>query len=202
MNRLDRFRRCSLGVAVALVALAGAAAAQDRPPASVLVAQAQVRELAPTVRAAGLVRSRASADLAASVAGRLQWIAEPGTAVAAGALVARLDTRELSLARAEQAARVNRASVNLKSLERELDRLKASGNAVSRFNVDQAQSNRDLAAADLEVAPIVALRTWATMLWLLIGKLRSMLASGDVAALCLSTKCRMPRPGFSPSLSK
>ena len=159
MNRLDRFRRCSLGVAVALVALAGAAAAQDRPPASVLVAQAQVRELAPVVRAAGLVRSRASADLAASVAGRLQWIAEPGTAVAAGALVARLDTRELSLARAEQAARVNRASVNLKSLERELDRLKASGNAVSRFNVDQAQSNRDLAAADLEVARALLAQT-------------------------------------------
>jgi RND family efflux transporter MFP subunit len=144
----------------ALLALCSAAAlAQDRPPASVQVAKAQVRELAPAVRAAGLVRSRASADLAASVAGRLQWVAEAGTTVAAGALVARLDTRELALARAEQAARVNRASVNLKSLDRELERLRASGNAVSRFNVDQALSNRDLAAADLEVARAMLAQT-------------------------------------------
>ncbi len=139
-------------LALALAACLPAALAQERPPASVQVAHAKVRQLAPTVHAAGIVRSRAAADLAASVAGRLQWVAEPGTVVAAGAVVARLDTRELSLARAEQAARVNRAAVNLKALDRELDRLRASGNAVSRFNVDQAQSNCDLAAADLEVA--------------------------------------------------
>jgi RND family efflux transporter MFP subunit len=153
-------RRGAFALAVALVALAGTAArAQERPPASVQVARAEVRELAPTVRAAGLVRSRASADLAASVGGRLQWVAESGTPVAAGALVARLDTRELALARAEQAARVNRAAVNLKSLDRELERLRASGNAVSRFNVDQAQSNRDLASADLDVARALLAQT-------------------------------------------
>jgi RND family efflux transporter MFP subunit len=153
------FARRSVATAALLVLCSAAAPAQDRPPASVQVAKAQVRELAPAVRAAGLVRSRASADLAASVAGRLQWVAEAGTTVAAGALVARLDTRELSLARAEQAARVNRASVNLKSLDRELERLRASGNAVSRFNVDQALSNRDLAAADLDVARALLAQT-------------------------------------------
>lgn len=153
------FARRSVATVVLLALCSAAAPAQDRPPASVQVAKAQVRELAPAVRAAGLVRSRASADLAASVAGRLQWVAEAGTTVAAGALVARLDTRELSLARAEQAARVNRASVNLKSLDRELERLRASGNAVSRFNVDQALSNRDLAAADLDVARALLAQT-------------------------------------------
>jgi RND family efflux transporter MFP subunit len=98
------------------------------------------------------VRSRAAADLAAAVPGRLQWVAEPGAAVAKGEVVARLETRETALARAEQAARVKRAEVNLTALDRELTRLRASGNAVSRFNVDQAQSNRDLAEADLQVA--------------------------------------------------
>ena len=128
-----------------------ALAQQDRP-SPVQVARAQVRELAPSVHATGIVRSRAAADLAASVAGRLQWVAEPGTAVAAGDLVARLDTRELGLARAEQAARVKRAQVSLTALDRELARLRASGSAVPRFNVDQAQSNRDIAEADLQVA--------------------------------------------------
>ena len=71
--------------------------------------RAEVRELAPSVQATGIVRSRAAADLAAAVNGRLQFVAEPGTAVTAGQVVARLDTREMSLARAEQAARVKRA---------------------------------------------------------------------------------------------
>jgi RND family efflux transporter MFP subunit len=142
-----------------LILVGPRAAAQDRPPSPVQVARAQVRELAPMVRAAGMVRSRASADLAASVAGRLQWVAEAGTPVADGEVVARLDTRELSLARAEQAARVSRAEVNLAGLNRELERLQASGTAVSRFNVDQARSNRDLAAADLEVARAMLAQT-------------------------------------------
>ena len=149
--------RVVLALAVASVGTTGHA--EERPPASVQVAEARVRQLEPMVHAAGIVRSRAAADLAASVAGRLQWVAEPGASVAAGEVVARLDTRELALARAEQAARVNRASVNLKALDRELDRLRASGNAVSRFTVDQAQSNRDLAAADLEVARALLAQT-------------------------------------------
>jgi RND family efflux transporter MFP subunit len=136
---------------VALVAPLQAQAQQERP-SPVQVARAEVRELAPSVHATGIVRSRAAADLAPSVAGRLQWIAEPGTAIAVGQLVARLDTRELALARAEQAARVKRAQVSLEALDRELARLRASGNAVPRFNVDQAQSNRDIAEADLQVA--------------------------------------------------
>lgn len=128
-------------------------------PAPVEIAKAEVRRLAPSVHATGLVRSRAAADLAAAVGGRLQWVAEPGTAVGAGQVVARLDTRELSLARAEQAARVKRAQVNLEALERELTRLRASGNAVPRFNVDQAQSNRDIAEADLQVARALLAQT-------------------------------------------
>lgn len=133
--------------------------AQERPPASVQVAEAQVRLLAPMVHATGIVRSRAAADLAAAIGGRLQWVAEPGMTLTQGAAVARLETRELSLARAEQAARVNRAAVNLQALDRELERLRASGQAVSRFAVDQAQSDRDLAAADLEVARAMLAQT-------------------------------------------
>jgi RND family efflux transporter MFP subunit len=139
-------------LATFLLAPAVAAAQQERPASPVQVAHAEVRRLAPAVNATGVVRSRAAADLAAGVNGRLKWVAEPGTAVAAGEVVARLDTRELALARAEQAARVRRAEVNLVALDREVARLRASGNAVPRFTVDQAQANRDLAEADLGVA--------------------------------------------------
>jgi RND family efflux transporter MFP subunit len=155
----DRSLRRAAIAGVAFLFVAAPATAQQDRPSPVQVARAEVRELAPSVNATGIVRSRAAADLAASVAGRLQWVAEPGTAVKAGAVVARLDTRELSLARAEQSARVKRAQVNLTSVDRELERLRASGNAVSRFNVDQAQSNRDLAEADLQVARALLAQT-------------------------------------------
>jgi RND family efflux transporter MFP subunit len=151
-------RRPIRAVTIAAVALAtgclvgGAATAQQDRPAAVQVARAEVRDLAPSVQATGIVRSRAAADLAAAVGGRLQFVMEPGTTVQAGQVVARLDTREMSLARAEQAARVKRAQVNLTALDRELERLRSAGNAVPRFNLDQAQSNRDLAEADLQVA--------------------------------------------------
>jgi RND family efflux transporter MFP subunit len=152
-SALAGHRAIGIAAVLSIVALwAEPALAQQERPAPVEVARAEVRQLAPSVLATGIVRSRAAADLAAAVAGRLQFVAEAGTAVKAGQVVARLDTREMSLVRAEQAARVKRAQVNLAALDREVDRLRASGNAVSRVNVDQAQSNRDLAEADLQVA--------------------------------------------------
>jgi RND family efflux transporter MFP subunit len=152
-------RLVAVAAIAALSAAASPALAQQERPSPVQVARAEVRQLAPSVHSTGMVRSRTAADLAAAVGGRLQWVAEPGTAVKAGEVVARLDTRELALARAEQAARFKRAQVNLQALDRELERLKASGNAVSRFNVDQAQSNRDLAEADLQVARALLAQT-------------------------------------------
>ena len=47
---------------------------------------------------------------------------------------------------------MTRAELNLQSLDRELERLKASGSAVSRVQLDTAESTRDLASADLDVA--------------------------------------------------
>jgi RND family efflux transporter MFP subunit len=124
----------------------------QRPPPAVEVIAAEMRQLSPTVTATGLVQSRAGADLATAVAGQLAWIAEPGAWVEPGEVVARMDVDELRLQRLEQAARVTRGEVALRQAERELERLRASGNAVSRFQLDQAASTRDLAEADLEIA--------------------------------------------------
>lgn len=128
------------------------AQAQQKPALPVEVSKAEMRKLAPTVTAAGQVQSRSGADLAAGSNGLLDWVAEPGTRVARGALVARVDVQDLRLQRVEQDARRLRAQVALKQAGRELDRLKASGDAVSRFQLDQSENSRDLAAADLEIA--------------------------------------------------
>jgi len=136
---------------MALGFFAATAAAQAPPPAAVETAPVEKRELAPRITVTGQVRSRAAADLSASVAGRLAWVAEPGMRVGKNAVVARLDTDELKLQELELAARVKRGEINQASLAREADRLKGLGTAVSRMQLEQAEAARDLAAADLEI---------------------------------------------------
>lgn len=145
-----------------LLALAlPAAFAQGSPPpaAAVKTAKAELRAIAPSVTVTGVVQSRAAADLAAPIAGRLLWVAEPGTVVKAGDVVARFDTEELQLQRAEQAARVSRGEVAVKAAGREAERLKAAGTAVSRLNLNQAEDSRDLAASDLDIARVTLRQT-------------------------------------------
>src|SRR5262245_50094360 len=103
-----------------LVLVASAGAQAQQRAAAVEITHAQVRQLSPSVKATGVVQSRAAAGLAAPVEGRIEWVAEPGTTVRANEIVARLDVSQLRLGRAEQAASVTRADVNLKSLDREL----------------------------------------------------------------------------------
>jgi RND family efflux transporter MFP subunit len=135
-----------------LAAWSAGALAQQGPTPAVETSKAEMRKIAPTVTAAGQVQSRSGADLAAGTNGQLEWVAEPGTRVARGGLIARVDVSELAFQRAEQNARLTRARVALRQADRELERLRASGDAVSRFQLDQAENARDLAAADLEIA--------------------------------------------------
>jgi RND family efflux transporter MFP subunit len=133
--------------------LAGPAFAQEGPPpAAVETAPVEQRKLAPHVTVTGQVRSRASADLSVAVAGTLAWVAEPGARIGKNGVVARLDTDELRLQKLEQEARVKRGEINRQQLAREAERLKALGTAVSRTQLDLAESNRDLAGADLDIA--------------------------------------------------
>jgi RND family efflux transporter MFP subunit len=129
-----------------------AADAQGPPPPAVETSKAELRKIAPTVTAAGQVQSRSGADIAAGIAGQLEWVAEPGTRVKKGDPIARMDVAEMRLQRAEQSARVTRSQVAVKQADRELERLRASGDAVPRFQLDQAENARDLSLADLEIA--------------------------------------------------
>ncbi|MDB5968581.1 MAG: family efflux transporter, subunit [Hydrocarboniphaga sp.] len=124
----------------------------DRPAAAVETSRAALRDLAPAITATGQVQSRSGADMAAGIAGPIDFVAEPGTRVLKNQVIARIDTGEIRLQRAEQAARVTRSELALKQSDRELERLKASGNAVSRFQLDQSENTRDLAVSDLEIA--------------------------------------------------
>lgn len=127
-------------------------AVAQNPAAPVRVAAAELRRLSPTVSVSGQVQSQSSADLAASVEGNLAWVADVGTPLKAGQVVARLDTAQLSLQRAELAARVTRAQITLRQAQREYERLKGAGDAITREQLDLQENVRDLAVSDLEIA--------------------------------------------------
>ncbi len=139
-------------LALLLLGFCAQALAQQAPAPAVEVTPAEMRKMSPSVTATGVVQSRAGADIATAVEGQLHWVAEPGTFVEQGDVIARIQVDELRLQRLEQAARQSRSSVALRQADRELERLRASGNAVPRYQLDQAQSTRDLAAADLDIA--------------------------------------------------
>jgi RND family efflux transporter MFP subunit len=142
----------SAGLGLCLLGSAPVLAVAQSPAAPVRVANAELRQLLPTVSVAGQVQSHSSADLAASVEGNLAWIADVGTTLKRGQVVARLDTAQLSLQRAELAARVTRAEIALKQAQREFERLGAAGDAITRDQLDQQENVRDLARSDLEIA--------------------------------------------------
>ena len=129
MNRSIQFAIAALLATVA----AQQTAAQTRPPAAIQTARASLRELSPSISATGQVQSRSGADMAAGVGGPLDFVAEPGTRVVKDQVIARIDTGEIRLQRAEQAARVTRGELALKQAERELERLRASGNPIGWF---------------------------------------------------------------------
>ncbi|UCE90197.1 MAG: efflux RND transporter periplasmic adaptor subunit [Pseudomonadota bacterium] len=138
----------AIGSATAAEAKAGP------PPAPVVVADAVRRELAPFTWYAGAVISKNDARMAAEVAGRLVWVADVGTHVGAGEIVARLDDALLKRQVAEQEAAVASHTARLKFLNKDVTRLSrlAKQNNAAQSQLDQAIADRGVSRADLAAA--------------------------------------------------
>lgn len=122
----------------------------------VSVVQVENRALSPKIMVIGSVHSRRSAELTAGIEGKLTWVQEAGTRVAAGDVVAKLEQIRLALQKEQQEAQIEYEQVELTRLNRELKRLEqliTSKNA-SETELDKAKSDRDLAAAELKLAQI------------------------------------------------
>jgi len=148
-----------LAWSVALAALAvssltaGAARAQEAPPAPVTVAPVTQGSVASTVTATGTVVSRNDARLAAEVAGRLDWVAEPGARVQKGAPLARVDARGLELQLRENDAQIARLNANAELLGTQLARLNAlPAGIASKSQIDEAAARLSMARHELEQA--------------------------------------------------
>ena len=148
--------------ALAATSLAASAARAQNPPPPAAVSVASVTEgsLATTVTATGTVVSRNDARLAAEVAGRLDWVAEPGARIAKGAPVARVDSRALELQLRQDDAQVARLAANAELLDTQLQRLTALPNGIaSKSQIDEAAARLSMARHELDQARAARDRT-------------------------------------------
>ena len=115
---------------------------------AVLVQVEKVREtpIERTLPLSGRIFSRNDASMSLTVAGELEWVLEPGTHVAAGEVIARLDQKPILLRKAELEYMTERERVNAVYLDKDLARLKSlqTDNNASERQVDEGESMRDM----------------------------------------------------------
>lgn len=148
------FRMTRLIVAAVGLVLAAPLWGQFGGEPTVEVAVAEQREMAPTMQVSGTVLSRSDASLSAEVEGRLVQVADVGTRVEEGGVVARIEDTTLTLRLAELEAEIDRGESRLVFLNTELNRVErlAETNLAAASQIDQTRSERDMAKSDLAVA--------------------------------------------------
>jgi len=130
--------------------------AKGPPPSPVKVQEVRIVDELPTASMMGTVYSQNQVQLTAGVNGRLEWVAEPGSYLRKGELVAQLELLPLQLRQSERIAQYKRAQINLDYLTKELKRQNElrTKNNTSIIQLEQTQSQVDLAKSDLEIAEL------------------------------------------------
>ena len=131
--------------------------AKGGPPAApVVVGEVSERMMAPRVMMAGSIVSRLDAAVSAEMDGRLLWLAEVGDTVAKGEKLAQIDDTSRQLEVEEARAGLAQVTARLTFFEKELKRLSslAQQNNAARTQLEQTESDRDVARADMAAAKV------------------------------------------------
>ena len=161
-------RLLTLAVAAALVVAAAGAVAPDAvaqdaapapqgpPPAPVTIANATAAQFAPLLWAPGSVVSREDAKVASEQDGRVTQVAEVGTMVKKGDVLARLDDAMLRLQERQNQSDIDRIQAQLEYAKHQEDRL---GQLVKKASIagsqhDEARSQRRVLEQDLQRARV------------------------------------------------
>lgn len=122
----------------------------------VTVTEVVTEDMSPVVPAAGTVFSRNATQITSGLAGRIEWIAEPGDFIAAGEPVALFDCDMLELRREEQLAQAEREQINYETLRVETERLEKARESLvaSETQLALMRGDRDLAASDLRIVRV------------------------------------------------
>jgi len=142
-------------LAIVILSVGIQAQAQNSPPPAVVqVAAVRSVPITEMTIVPGTVISRDAATLAAEVAGLLLSVAEVGTLVETGDVLAVIDDKGLKLRQLElvaEKARVEARLGFLNSEEQRLNRLAKQQNA-AKTQLEQVRSDRGVAQSDLNVA--------------------------------------------------
>jgi RND family efflux transporter MFP subunit len=137
------------------VFISSAAVAQQKPePPSVGVVAARLVKMAPKSVLPGTVVSRNDSQLASEVEGRIGSVAEVGTVVPKGGIVARVDNSLAGMQLASDKASVARLEAQVRFDREQAQRMESlfAQNAIAKSTRDQAASTRDMDAAALAAA--------------------------------------------------
>jgi len=151
MNKL----KCLFTALLTGISFLSAVSAQGQmPAANVRVAYASVQTIAPETIVPGTVVSRNDAKLAAEVTGQLLELADVGTVVVKGDVVAKIEDTGIKLRKDELQAEVERVQARLKFLESEESRYVqlAKSNLAAATKLEETRSDRDVSRGDLQVA--------------------------------------------------
>ncbi|MDZ4870332.1 MAG: efflux RND transporter periplasmic adaptor subunit [Alphaproteobacteria bacterium] len=147
---------------VAAVKEAEAAVKPDEsefPPVS--IAHAKATRIAPQASYPGTVVSRNDSKLAADVEGRVEWVADVGTVVKEGDVIARLDANLARMQRDSDTANVAKLTAQVRFDRAQAQRMQElmDRKVVSKAGLDQATSTRDANEAALKQAEAAAKRS-------------------------------------------
>lgn len=147
---------CAAVVAVAAALSPAAPKALAAPKSVVSVVAVESEQVSPTLMVTGTVQSRHDSAVSAGIAGSLVWVAEPGTRVARGEPVARLDARPFELAVRELEARLSRKRIEIRRLERDLDRYRRlqEQQSISAREVDALEADLGMARTDADLLEV------------------------------------------------
>jgi len=138
-----------------------AAQQMDMPPAQVEVVEATERRMAPQMEVSGSVISLNDSQISAEVEGPLLWVADVGTAVEEGDVIARIDDRLLTVAHRRAEAGLKRLEADLLFREEQVKRFTelAAGNHASQARLDEAVATREMTRQQIEDARAALDRT-------------------------------------------
>ena len=138
----------------ALISSAGLAQQQKPEPPSGGVVQARLVKMAPKSVLPGTVVSRNDSQLASEVEGRIASVAEVGTVVSKGGIVARVDNNLAGMQLASDRASVARLEAQVRFDRDQAQRMDSlfAQSAIAKSTRDQAASTRDMDTAALAAA--------------------------------------------------
>jgi RND family efflux transporter MFP subunit len=125
---------------------------QEQPPAALVETESVNSEMiADKIWVPGTVVSRTDANIAAEVAGRINWLADVGDIVEVGQPLAKLDDRRLQLTLQQNSANIAQWQSRVDLLVRKVERFESMAlqKATSKDQLDEVRSELEVAQQEL-----------------------------------------------------